>query len=537
MRRAWFGGVLAVCLIAGCGAPDFVAAQGHPQAAIERHRAGSDGSTTPGGPTPIAATRAAVPRAVTVARTTKIPACTLFVDAAATAPGNGTVAKPFTTLAAAVAAANAGAVICVAEGVYAEMLTPGTKPFTLAGGFQSGEAFTVRDSAEYVSRAEGSGGSFVRIEDTGPTGDELTAIDGFEITGYSQAIVRDFFVSQRFDITNNFIHDNSCSEPGLSGAGFSLSNVSGTIKGNVFARNACGRGGAGALIDPTNENSVLIANNLIAENAGTEPVSSHGGGLYLFTNKLKITANHFVDNTVTGWGAGLFVGAFTAGGEFTTAKMSWNVYQDNRAGIAGGGSFCDDSARCRSDHEIYYRNCGGNIYLDGGPVGSGPTIATFDHLTNVGALAVGCDGPGAGVQIDKDNDSPDAYAFTNAIFWGNAPKRDFAAACGSGCDAVSVVVDYSMVQTRYADGGIEIDFGPGIVRPANPLFVSLKKGDFHLKSVFGHFTPDGYVRDAATSPALAKGDPDGSTAKNPKRAGKRTELGAYGNSAEASYVK
>ncbi len=480
---------------------------------------------------------AAVPRAVTVARATKIPACTLFVDAAAAAPGKGTVAKPFKTLAAAVAAAKAGAVICVAEGVYAEMLTPGTKPFTLAGGFRSGEAFTVRDSAKYVSRAEGSGGSFLRIEDSGPTGDQLTAIDGFEITGYSQAIVRDFFVSQRFDITNNFIHDNSCSEPGLSGAGFSLSNVSGTIKGNVIARNACGRGGAGALIDPTNENSVLIANNLIAENAGTEPVSSHGGGLYLFTNKLKITANHFVDNTVTGWGAGLFVGAFTAGGEFTTAKMSWNVYQDNRAGIAGGGFFCDDSARCRSDHEIYYRNCGGNIYLDGGPGGSGPTIATFDHLTNVGALAVGCDGPGVGVQIDKDNDSPDAYAFTNAIFWGNAPKRDFAAACGSGCDAVSVAVDYSMVQTRYADGGIEIDFGPGIVRPANPLFVSLKKGDFHLKSAFGHWTPDGYVRDAASSPALAKGDPDGSTADNPKRAGKRTELGAYGNSSEASYVK
>ena len=284
-----------------------------------------------------------VPRAVTVARTTKIPSCTVFVDAAAAAPGKGTVARPYKTLTAAVAAAKAGAVICAAEGVYAEMLMPGTKPLTLAGGFQSGEAFQVRDSAAFVSRAQGSGGSFLRIEDSGPTGDELTAIDGFEITGYSQAIVRDHFVSQRFAITNNFIHDNTCSDPSLNGDGFALRNVSGTIKGNVFVRNACARGGAGALVDSTNENSVTIANNLIAENDGTEPVSSHGGGLYLFANKLKITGNHFVENTVTGWGAGLFVGAFTAGGEFTTAKMSWNVYEDNR--VASPAAACSVMTR------------------------------------------------------------------------------------------------------------------------------------------------------------------------------------------------
>lgn len=518
MGRAALADVIAVSLTALLGASGMAAAgPGAPR----------DGLSRPSD----------VPRAVTVARTTKIPACTLFVDAAAAAPGKGTVAKPFTTLAAAVVAAKAGAVICVAEGVYAETLTPGAKPFTLAGGFESGKAFTVRDSAEFVSRAEGSGGSFLRIEDPGPTGDQLTAIDGLEITGYSQAIVRDYFLSQRFAITNSFIHDNTCSEPGQNGAGFSLNNVSGTIKGNVFLRNSCGRGGAGALGDSTNENSVVIASNLVVDNAGTEPESSHGGGFYLFTNKLKITANEFVGNEVTGWGAGLFVGAFTGGGQFTTAKLSWNVYRDNRAGIAGGGFFCDDSAKCLSDHEIFDRNCGGNIYLDGGPGGSGPTIARFDHLTNVRALAVGCDGPGNGVQIDKDNDAADAYAFTNAIFWGNASNRDFAASCSSGCDAVSVEVSYSMVDKRTTNGGVEMVFGPGIVRPANPRFVSPKKGDFHLKSVFGHWTPDGYVRDAATSPGLAKGDPDGSTADNPKRAGKRTELGAYGNSEEASYVK
>ena len=49
----------------------------------------------------------------------------------------------------------------------------------------------------------------------------------------------------------------------------------------------------------------------------------------------------------------------------------------------------------------------------------------------------------------------DNYSFTNSIFWGNAPGRDFATACGSGCDAIKVDVSHSLVQTKYAkDGGI-----------------------------------------------------------------------------------
>jgi hypothetical protein len=45
------------------------------------------------------------------------------------------------------------------------------------------------------------------------------------------------------------------------------------------------------------------------------------------------------------------------------------------------------------------------------------------------------------------------------------------------------------------------------------------------------------VKDSVSSPLLAKGYPEGSTNENPERAGKRNELGAYGNSGEASYVR
>ena len=480
----------------------------------------------------------AAPRAVTIARTKVIPACTRFVDAAALAGGIGTVARPFKTIAAAVGAAPAGAIICVAQGVYPEKLFPGIKPFTLAGGFQRGQGFSVRDSAVYISRAQGNGaGSFLRIEDPGPTGSQLTAIDGFEITGYAQAIYRDYYVSQLFNITNNSIHDNVCGQPSLAGGGFALNNVTGTIRGNVFLRNRCDRGGAGFLNDSLNENNVSVLNNRVENNAGTEPVTSHGGALYFFVNKLTITGNAFIGNTVTGYGAGLFLGAYKPGGMFTNARLSWNTYRGNRAGVYGGGFFCDDGASCTSAHEIYDGNCGGNIYVDGGSDGSAATVARFDHLTNVRGRAVGCASAGPGVLIDKDNLVADTYSFTNAIFWGNAAGADFFASCSRGCASARINVSYSMVQTSYVNnGGLSIVFGPGIVAPKNPLFVDPPAGDFHLKSKSGHFTPTGLVIDAVSSPALARANPAGVSDLDPPCAGIRSELGTFGNSAEASCV-
>ena len=40
-----------------------------------------------------------------------------------------------------------------------------------------------------------------------------------------------------------------------------------------------------------------------------------------------------------------------------------------------------------------------------------------------------------------------------------------------------------------------------------------------------------------SSPALAKGFPGGAANDNPERAGRRNELGAYGNSVEASFTR
>ena len=470
---------------------------------------GGGGQAFSGGSTAPAASGEAAPRAVTVARTTTVPACTSFVDAASSVKGNGTAEKPHKTIAAAVDTIEPGAVICVAEGTYAEEIAPGEKYFTLAGGFQRGSSFKMRDSAKFVSHAKGNGsGSFLLIKDPGPA-NGLTAVDGFEMSGYSQPIVRDFYVPQRFDLTNNYIHDNKCSDPNAFGGAFALNNISGVIRGNVIRKNECSWAGGGFLNDAT-KNKVTVESNLVDGNSGSGEGAAHGGGMFLGGNTLSIVGNEFVNNVVAMWGGGLIVAAYTAGNQPTTATLAWNVYRANRAGDSGGGFFCDEGATCIASHEVYDRNCGGNVLLDGGAEGSGPTRATFDHVTNVGALDVDCVAPGIGVFVDTyQGFAADNYSFTNSLFWGNAPGKDFATACATGCDAIKVKVASSLLQKKYTqDGGIKISFGPGIIDSVDPQFVAPDKGDLRLQ---------------AGSPAIGKGEGG-------------SDLGAFGSGGQPAAI-
>jgi len=69
---------------------------------------------------------------------------------------------------------------------------------------------------------------------------------------------------------------------------------------------------------------------------------------------------------------------------------------------------------------------------------------------------------------------------------------------------------------------------------ADPQFVNPAGGDFHLKSRWGHWTPDGWVLDEVHSPCIDAGDPSSEYAHESWPNGARVNMGAYGNTEQAS---
>ncbi|RLI72431.1 hypothetical protein DRO97_08900 [Archaeoglobales archaeon] len=71
---------------------------------------------------------------------------------------------------------------------------------------------------------------------------------------------------------------------------------------------------------------------------------------------------------------------------------------------------------------------------------------------------------------------------------------------------------------------------------ANPLFVDPVNGDFHLKSVAGRYDPSTgtWVSDSVTSPCIDAGNPADDYSNEPEPNGGLINLGAYGNTNEAS---
>ena len=105
---------------------------------------------------------------------------------------------------------------------------------------------------------------------------------------------------------------------------------------------------------------------------------------------------------------------------------------------------------------------------------------------------------------------------TDCIIWGNDP------------DAFSQIgydVQYSNVQGGY----------PGLGNfSENPLFVDPENGDYHLKSTTGSFHGGAWLPDSQHSPCIDVGDPTSIYEIEPLPNGDRINIGAFGNTEEAS---
>ena len=93
-------------------------------------------------------------------------------------------------------------------------------------------------------------------------------------------------------------------------------------------------------------------------------------------------------------------------------------------------------------------------------------------------------------------------------------------------------ITYSCLYGTAKDDSLS-DYGTGCIAK-DPCFADAASGDFHLKSAAGRWNGTTWVKDTVTSPCIDAGEASAAYANEPTPNGNRTNMGAYGNMAEAS---
>lgn len=115
----------------------------------------------------------------------------------------------------------------------------------------------------------------------------------------------------------------------------------------------------------------------------------------------------------------------------------------------------------------------------------------------------------------------------NSIIWDN--KDTLGTVYGIRAKSSSSLT-YSDINGTDSGG---VSRGTGCIS-AEPLFADASDGDFHLKSAYGRYKDGSWLNDTESSPCIDAGNPASDYSTEPLPNGKRINMGAYGNTAQAS---
>ncbi|MHC4917809.1 MAG: hypothetical protein ACYTGB_20220, partial [Planctomycetota bacterium] len=267
-------------------------------------------------------------------------------------------------------------------------------------------------------------------------------------------------------------------------------------------------GDIGALGDPSDNSyhvvtgvsgCVISGFTVTGGNANGAGANGRGGGLYSSGQSPSIWDCIFTGNSAGSGGAVCFEGG---------APEIYNSRFDGNSATASGGGI----ARLGGGTVTMYRSIlsGNSAVTSGGGVycAAGSYFRTFNCTLYGNSAASGGGFAAADSWLDVKN----------SIVWGGAGGQ--ISTSGS-----LVNVTYSNVQGGYAGtGNIDLE----------PIFADAPGGDFHLRSRGGRWTPGGWVTDSQNSPCIDAGDPADSFAAEPEDNGDRINMGAYGNTLQAS---
>ncbi len=458
-------------------------------------------------------------------------ACTgsevLCVDSAGEGQEIGTAEAPFHSIGAAIAAAPDGGIIQVAAATYQESLVIRDTRIKLYGGFPGSGNFSDRSPAgnETIVDAGGTGPAVAIITAEG------TRVDGFHLTNgigfcdsdtcHGGGVYIDQGVSGEdavpVEIAYCEIYDNNVRKDGHNtarGGGLYVQGAA-LITRNHVHDNTAERGAAMA-----SESTVHIIENRFVDNSA---YGDHGGGLHLSGKDIKLIANYIAGNEQGkelgyGWGGGVLFAS--VGTSFVSRE---NTITDNKAASGGSGFFVDDGAVGEMHNDLIVSNhCGeqgaGGLVVDA--LDNSGNNGSVVHAYNLTIANNGCTGVenAAGSAIWVEGKGSEVHLY-NSILWNNAPAL-------SNVDGLATMTAvYTLSQDPIpGDGNLS----------ENPLFVDASGGNFHLQSAGGSYKSGSFMADQASSPAIDTGNPNLGFSRETSPNGGRLNLGAYGNTNQAS---
>jgi hypothetical protein len=221
--------------------------------------------------------------------------------------------------------------------------------------------------------------------------------------------------------------------------------------------------------------------------------AKYGGGMFNTGSSPIVTDCSFTDNEAVYWGGGVENDS-SSSPTITRCIFSGNAVTATNYG--GGAIDCYSSSNANIVNCTISENTAANGYAGG---------------------------------LYSDASSP---TVTNTIFWNNTDGYshcDFAAATSG-----TITIDYSDVSSFYYYSGTGNASFSGCIFDINPEFADSGNDDFHLKSVAGRWNGSSWVTDSVTSTCINGGDPSSGYSGEPSPNGDRINMGAYGNTDEAS---
>jgi hypothetical protein len=295
------------------------------------------------------------------------------------------------------------------------------------------------------------------------------------------------------------IFSNNAASGNTGGAAYVGAGTTGTFENCIFRANDALNGG-GLYVSGA---AAVVDNCLFASNLAT---SGAGAGMYCnSTNPVTLRNSVFSNNVGSSVGGAYLVGpmlvsncAFTAN---TVADVAGNV---GGLRVDGIGTVINCAFVGHNAIGLYANGSGANVVK----------FCTFfaNTMPQYGALSLGLGG-----------------TVSHCIFWQNTVPVYVAS-------GRTLNMNYCDVDTNaISRSGATVNYGKGIINE-DPRFASeTEPYDVHLKSKSGRYIGPGlWVSDTVSSPCIDAGDPDLPFNAEPEPNGGRLNIGAYGNTPEAS---